>query len=255
MLQISDVSLRFGGLNVLNGLDVAFPRVGITGLIGPNGAGKSTLMNCATGILRPQSGSIRFDGEEILGHPPHLISQRGLIRTFQHARGFPRMSVFDHLLLYARRQPGESLWAALFESRRVAQREAQIREQAWSLAKELKIDHVLDKRASEISGGQKKLLEIGRALMTEPRMILLDEPMAGVNPTLGNEIGAHLQRIAEQGIAVVLIEHDMAMIRRLCRQVIVMADGTFLTQGTFEEVCGDAAVQEAYLGKKRGAHA
>lgn len=255
MLKVTGLSIRFGGVKVLNDLNLRFPHAGITGLIGPNGAGKSTLMNCATGLLRPQRGSIQFDGEEVMGIRPHRISNLGLIRTFQHARGFPRMSVFDHLLLYAPRQPGEQIWSVLFEAHKVRERELEIRDTAWALAKQLKIDHVLNRRATDISGGQKKLLEIGRALMADPRMILLDEPMAGVNPTLGNEIGEHLIRIAEEGVAIVLVEHDMPMIRRLCQHVVVMAEGALLTEGTFDEVCDDATVQEAYLGKKRGNHA
>ena len=202
--------------------------------------------------MPPDAGSIRFDGEEIAGWAPDAISRRGLVRTFQVARGFPKLSVFQHLMLYGRDQPGESLWQAIVGTRAAREREAALAERAWETARFLKLDHLIDNPATALSGGQKKLLEIGRALMAEPRLVLLDEPTAGVNPTLQNEIGERLLELPKRGITVLLIEHDMGFIARLCDPVIVMAEGQVLTQGTFDEVRTDHRVREAYLGRRRG---
>lgn len=250
VLSISGLTRRFGGMRALDGLTMTIAQSGITGLIGPNGAGKSTFMNCASGLLRADSGSIRFRGHELVGQKAHRICRLGLVRTFQHARGCERMSVIDHLKLYAPRQPGESAWHALTGSAASRRRESEVEAEAWEVARRLRFDHVAHKGITAISGGQKKLVEIGRALMAQPQLILLDEPMAGVNPSLGAQIGDHLLALAQEGRTIVLIEHDMALIRRLCTDVIVMATGAFLARGTFDEVCDDPAVQEAYLGRR-----
>ena len=206
------------------------------------------MFNVVSGLVPPDAGSIRFDGEEIAGWAPDAISRRGLVRTFQVARGFPKLSVFQHLMLYGRDQPGESLWQAIVGTKAAREREAALAERAWETARFLKLDHLIDNPATALSGGQKKLLEIGRALMAEPRLVLLDEPTAGVNPTLQNEIGERLLELPRRGITVLLIEHDMGFIARLCDPVIVMAEGQVLTQGTFDEVRTDHRVREAYLG-------
>jgi ABC-type branched-subunit amino acid transport system ATPase component len=202
ILEIKHLRRAFYGLDVLRGVDLSVEPGGITGLIGPNGAGKTTLFNVVSGLVPPDAGSIRLAGEEIAGRAPDAISRRGLVRTFQVARGFP------------------------------------------------KLDHLIDNPATALSGGQKKLLEIGRALMAEPRLVLLDEPTAGVNPTLQNEIGERLLELPKRGITVLLIEHDMGFIAQLCDPVIVMAEGQVLTQGTFDEVRNDHRVREAYLGRR-----
>ena len=250
LLEITNLRRAFYGLDVLRGVDLAVEAGRITGLIGPNGAGKTTLFNVVSGLVPPDTGSIRLDGVEIAGRAPHVISRRGLVRTFQVARGFPRLSVFQHLLLYGRDQPGESLWQAIVGSRAARAREAVLAERAWETARSLRLDHVIDNPATALSGGQKKLLEIGRALMAEPRLVLLDEPTAGVNPTLQNEIGERLLELPRRGISVLLIEHDMGFIARLCDPVIVMAEGQVLTQGSFEDVRQDHRVREAYLGRR-----
>ena len=236
--------------DVLRGVDLAVTAGGITGLIGPNGAGKTTLFNVVSGLVPPDAGSVRFDGRGIAGLPPDAVSRRGLVRTFQVARGFPRLSVFQHLMLYGRDQPGESLWQAIVGTRAARAREAELAERAWQTARFLRLDHLIDNPATALSGGQKKLLEIGRALMAEPRLVLLDEPTAGVNPTLQNEIGERLLELPRRGITVLLIEHDMGFIAHLCDPVIVMAEGQVLTQGTFDEVRADHRVREAYLGRR-----
>src|SRR5215216_3119647 len=238
LLELRDLRRAFYGLDVLRGVDLSVAPGGITGLIGPNGAGKTTLFNVVSGLVPPDGGSIRFDGQEIAGASPDAISRRGLVRTFQVARGFPKLSVFQHLMLYGRDQPGESLWQAIVGTKAAREREAALAERAWETARFLKLDHLIDNPATALSGGQKKLLEIGRALT------------AGVNPTLQNEIGERLLELPRRGITVLLIEHDMGFIARLCNPVIVMAEGQVLTQGTFDEVRTDHRVREAYLGRR-----
>jgi ABC-type branched-subunit amino acid transport system ATPase component len=250
LLELKDVRRAFYGLDVLRGVDFSVRAGGITGLIGPNGAGKTTLFNVVSGLVPPNAGSIRFDGGEIAGRSPDKVSRAGLVRTFQIARGFPKLSVFQHLMLYGRDQPGEGLWQAIVGSRAAREREAALAERAWETAQFLRLDRLIDNPATALSGGQKKLLEIGRALMAEPKLVLLDEPTAGVNPTLQNEIGERLLELPKRGISVLLIEHDMGFIARLCDPVIVMAEGRVLTEGTFDQVRSDHRVREAYLGRR-----
>ncbi|HZY55350.1 MAG TPA: ABC transporter ATP-binding protein [Reyranella sp.] len=250
LLDIKTLRRAFYGLEVLRGVDMAVRSGGITGLIGPNGAGKTTLFNVVSGLVPPDAGSIRFDGREIAGKAADVVSRAGLVRTFQVARGFPKLSVFQHLMLYGRDQPGESLWQAIVGSRAAREREAALAERAWETARFLRLDRLIDNPATALSGGQKKLLEIGRALMAEPKLVLLDEPTAGVNPTLQNEIGERLLELPKRGISVLLIEHDMSFIAQLCDPVIVMAEGQVLTEGTFDAVRADHRVREAYLGKR-----
>jgi ABC-type branched-subunit amino acid transport system ATPase component len=250
-LAVSGVTRSFFGLAALRGVAFSVPAGSITGLIGPNGAGKSTLLNVVSGLLRPDAGSVLFEGREVASRAPHLLAAAGLARTFQLARGFPKLSVFQHLMLYGPRQPGERLRGALMFGGAARRRETELAERAWAIARRLKLDHVIDNPVTALSGGQKKLVEIGRALMAEPRMILLDEPMAGVNPSLGAEIAGHLQALNAEGITLCLVEHDMALIRRLCDRVVVMAEGQTLTTGSFAEVVADPRVQEAYLGHRR----
>ena len=251
LLSIQNVSLNFDGLKALNGATFDVARGTLTGLIGPNGAGKTTLFNCISGLYKPTSGTIAFGGKAITGLPPEKITGGGLIRTFQLARGFPRMSVFEHLLLYGQNQPGESILSGLLGTATARQRESELHDKAWVIIKRLKLERIANQFPGNVSGGQKKLLEIGRALMTDPQMLLLDEPMAGVNPTLVNEIGDHLLALKEEGITILLIEHDMPLIRRLCDEVIVMAEGAFMARGKFDDIASDTRVQEAYLGVAR----
>lgn len=250
-IEIRGVERSFYGAKVLHGVDLDIPSGEITGLIGPNGAGKSTLFNVVSGLYAPDRGRIELFGNDCSGQRPDILVKSGLVRTFQLARGFPKLNVFQHLMLYGQRQKGEFLLAALGNSRAARLREACLTERAFAIAKRLKLGHVLDNPVTALSGGQKKLLEIGRALMSEPRMILLDEPMAGVNPSLAEEIAAHLSALNADGITICLIEHDMALIKRLCHGVVVMAEGRTLTAGRFEEVASNRLVQEAYLGRRQ----
>jgi branched-chain amino acid transport system ATP-binding protein len=249
--SITEARATFGGLHALDGASFTVARGKTTGLIGPNGAGKTTLFNCISGLLPKASGQIAFDGQQVMGKRPEQISCAGLVRTFQLARGCPRMTVFEHLMLYGPAQRGEGFIAGLFGGERLRQEEDALAARALSVAARLRLDHVLDNLVTALSGGQKKLLEIGRALMAQPKMILLDEPMAGVNPTLVSEIAGQLEAIKADGITILLIEHEMALIERLCDEVVVMAEGKFLTRGTFREVVSERRVQESYLGMRR----
>ncbi len=250
-LAVEGVRLAFGGLKALDGASFHIQPGIITGLIGPNGAGKTTMFNVISSLYRADSGSITFMGRTIERLRPHQITRLGLVRTFQIARGFPKLTVFEHLMVYGDQQPGESIRTALMGSVKARRREAELAEKALSIAARLRLSHVIDNKVTDLSGGQKKLLEIGRALMAEPRMILFDEPAAGVNPTLAEEIGDHLLSLVSDGVTVLLIEHDMALIERICQRVIVMAQGRTLAEGTFEEVRENSEVQDAYLGGRR----
>ncbi|MBP8275757.1 MAG: ABC transporter ATP-binding protein [Propionivibrio sp.] len=248
ILQIRDLRCHFGGLKALDGVTFDVHAGRVTGLIGPNGAGKTTAFNCISGLLPKTSGSVTFDQADISSEPANRISTRGLVRTFQLARGCPRMTVFEHLMLYAPQQKGEGFVAGLLKPTAVREQEAALREDAYAMSRRLKLDHVIDNLVTDLSGGQKKLLEIGRALMAKPKLLLLDEPMAGVNPTLVEQIAQQLAAIRAEGVSIVLIEHEMALIEQLCDEVVVMAQGKFFTRGTFAEVAANREVQEAYLG-------
>ena len=250
LLEVAGVTRSFYGVAVLRGVELRVARGSLTGLIGPNGAGKSTLFNVVSGLYPATGGTIRFKGVDVTRATPDALVRAGLARSFQLARGFPKLSVFQHLMLHGREQPGENLLDAFLATRAARRREEALAEQALAVARRLKLDHVIDNVVTALSGGQKKLLEIGRALMAEPELILLDEPMAGVNPTLAQEIAAHLTALKQEGVTLLLIEHDMALIRQLCDPVIVMAQGRVMAQGDFATIAADAAVQEAYLGRR-----
>jgi len=251
LLEINGLTRSYYGVHALREIDLCVQAGRITGLIGPNGAGKTTLFNCISGLVPADSGSIRFNGKTITRWRPDRVTGAGLVRSFQIARGFARLTVLENLLLYGTRQPGERILLALIRTNAACRREAELRERAHGIAQRLNLTRVLGQRAAELSGGQKKLLEIGRALMAEPTLLLLDEPVAGVNPTLTREIGEHLRNLRAEGISVLLIEHHLDTIAALCDPVIVMAEGRHLREGTFDEVANDPAVQEAYMGRQR----
>ena len=254
LLDVRAVTRSFYGVAALRGVTLSVEASRITGLIGPNGAGKTTLFNCISGLVPPDSGRILFGDADITGARPDVIARRGLVRTFQIARGFPRLSVLENLMLYGAAQPGETLWRSVARPALVGRREDELRDRAAAVVRRLNLLRVANDPAATLSGGQKKLLEIGRALMTDPRLILLDEPIAGVNPTLANEIAAHLEGLAgERGLTFLVIEHNMDLIARLCRPVIVMTEGRRLAQGAFAEVAADPRVQAAYMGERQWA--
>jgi ABC-type branched-subunit amino acid transport system ATPase component len=251
LLQVIGVEHSFYGVTALSGVNLSVEAHTVTGLIGPNGAGKTTLFNCITGVVAPKRGRILFDGSDIAGLRPDQVSRRGLARTFQIARGLPRLSVLENLMLYGPHQPGERLLPALLRLPSARRREQALVARAVAIARRLNLYSVIANPASDLSGGQKKLLEIGRVLMCEPKLILLDEPVAGVNPTLAREIGGHLKALASEGLTILLIEHHLDMVARLCDHVIVLAEGQRLAEGSFAAVAADPAVQEAYMGRRR----
>ena len=249
LLSVHDLTRSFYGVHALRGAAFDVAPGTITALIGPNGAGKTTAFQCITGVVPPDGGTVRFAGRDITGWRADRITRAGLTRTFQIARGISRLLVLDNLMLYAPAQPGEGMLRALSGSGRAAEERARVA--ALEVARRLNLLRVANNPAGALSGGQKKLLEIGRALMAKPRMILLDEPIAGVNPTLAEEIAEHLRTLRDEGITFLVIEHHMDLIARLCDPVIVMAEGCTLTEGRFAEVAADARVQEAYMGRRR----
>jgi branched-chain amino acid transport system ATP-binding protein/neutral amino acid transport system ATP-binding protein len=251
LLEVRDLTRSFGGVHALKGVHLRVEAHRITGLIGPNGAGKTTLFNCISGVVPPQSGSVLFAGRDITAWRPDRIAGVGLVRTFQIARGFPRLSVYENLLLYGDHQPGERAWRALSRPPAAQRREAELVDAAYAVAQRLNLVRVLNEPASSLSGGQKKLLEIGRVLMARPQLILLDEPVAGVNPSLTREIARHLRSLVDEGLTVLLIEHHMDTIAQLCDHVAVLAEGRNLAEGSFAELAADARVQEAYMGRRR----
>jgi branched-chain amino acid transport system ATP-binding protein/neutral amino acid transport system ATP-binding protein len=253
LLEVRGLTRAYYGIHALEGVDLKVSAGQITGLIGPNGAGKTTLFNCISGLVPPDGGAVIFDGHDITGWRPDRITRLGLVRTFQIARGFPRLTVLENLLLYGPDQPGEGLIAALGRTSSARRREAELMERAFAIAERLNLTRLLNDPAANLSGGQKKLLEIGRALMAEPKLILLDEPVAGVNPTLTAEIGQHLRQLVREGITILLIEHHMDTIAALCEHVVVLAEGRNLVEGAFSAIADDARVQEAYMGRRRWA--
>jgi ABC-type branched-subunit amino acid transport system ATPase component len=251
LLEVRDLTRSFYGVHALERVRLAVVPHRITGLIGPNGAGKTTLFNCISGIVPPSAGHVVFGGRDITGWRPHRIANAGVVRTFQIARGFPRLTVYENLLLYGRAQPGERVCAALLRTAAARRREAEVVDKARDIADRLDLTRVLNTPAAGLSGGQKKLLEIGRALMADPRIILLDEPVAGVNPSLAREIARHLRALVDEGLTVLLIEHHLDTIAALCDHVVVLADGRNLAEGTFAELGSNPIVQEAYMGRRR----
>ncbi|WP_137177877.1 ABC transporter ATP-binding protein [Roseomonas sp. AR75] len=250
LLEVRGLVRRFGGVVALDGLDLTVRRGTVTALIGPNGAGKSTAFQCISGVIRPDGGKVIFDGQDITGARPDRVTRAGLVRSFQIARGIPRLTVLENLLLYGQHQPGETLSVAMLGGAATRRREEALRAQAVAVAARLNLTRVLDNPAAALSGGQKKLMEIGRALMAEPRLLLLDEPVAGVNPTLAAEIARHIAHLREEGMTVLVVEHHMDFVASLCDPVIVMAEGKLLAEGGFDSIAGDSRVQEAYMGRR-----
>lgn len=249
MIRVENVHKHFGGVRAVNGASLEIARGSITGLIGPNGAGKTTLFNCIAGAFPPSSGHVFLGDEEITGLAPHELFGRGVLRTFQIAKEFSSLTVRDNLCMVPPAQSGERLASAWFARGKVRREEAAIRRKADEVIEFLNLGRVADELAGNLSGGQKKLVELGRTMMVEAKIVFLDEVGAGVNRTLLNTIADAIRRLnVERGYTFCLIEHDMDFIGRLCDPVIVMAEGTVLTKGTPEEVLSDERVIEAYLG-------
>jgi branched-chain amino acid transport system ATP-binding protein len=249
IFEAERVVKRFGGIRAVNGATLAVRERSITALIGPNGAGKTTFFNLITGFYRPDGGSASFGGREILGRTPYAIARLGMVRTFQITKALARMPVIDNMMLGASDQPGERLLNAVFRPGASRRREEEVREQAMGVLEIFDLAKLADHYAGTLSGGQRKLLELARALMARPRFLLLDEPMAGINPTLGGHLLDHIERLrAEQGVSFLFIEHDMDVVMRHADRVIVMAEGRVIAEGAPHEVRRDQAVVDAYLG-------
>ena len=248
MLELANVARHFGGLRAVDDVSFVVRQGTITGLIGPNGAGKSTLFNTVAGALKPTSGAISFLGERIDRLRPDRIYAHGIARTFQIPRPFGAMSVMENMLVAPTGQSGEKFWNPLFRNGRVRAEERASHDKALEILEFVKLTRLAHEPARNLSGGQLKLLELGRSLMSDPKLILLDEPGAGVNPTLLGDIIERIAQLNARGVTFLIIEHNMDLIMNLCRPVVVMAAGKLLMEGEPHDVRADPRVLEAYLG-------
>jgi ABC-type branched-subunit amino acid transport system ATPase component len=250
LLQARGIRKTYGGLEALSGVDLDLARGRITGLIGPNGAGKTTLLNVISGVERATSGQVLLLGEDIGSLPQHRLATRGLVRTFQISRELGQLTVLENLLLARAQQTGEGLVGLFARPKRVRQEEEAAIEVARAALQKVNLWRLADAPAATLSGGQKKLLELSRALMLKPKLVLLDEPAAGVAPAMEEVLVATIRGLADEGVDFLIVEHDLDIVAALCDHVYVMAAGQVLTEGTFAHVVGDARVVEAYLGLK-----
>jgi ABC-type branched-subunit amino acid transport system ATPase component len=248
LLDVQGVSKSFGGVHAVIDCSFTVAAHAIVGLIGPNGAGKSTAIEVVSGFQRPDSGTIRFAESEIQGKPSHEVSRLGLIRTFQLAREWPHMTVAENLLVAAPARGRESVWKALFARRSLAREEADDLALAGRILDQLGLTRLADEYAGNLSGGQKRLVEFGRILMARPRMVLLDEPLAGVNPVLASRIGDAIRGLRDEGITVLMVEHNLPLVESTCDVVIVMAIGRQIAEGTMADLRNNSEVVDAYLG-------
>jgi branched-chain amino acid transport system ATP-binding protein len=248
LLEIEKLTKSFGGVHAVRDCTFAVPEGQVTGLIGPNGAGKSTVVDLVSGFGEPDSGSIRLAGEPLVGKRPDVISRLGLIRTFQTPREWPNLTVMDNVLLARRRFADESLWRCLTRARRIRRDEEADRAAVRGILGRFQLTAVRNELASRLSGGQKRLLEFARIAAAEARLIILDEPMGGVNPVLGARIGEAVRQFAGEGRTVVVVEHNLPFIERTCDQVVVMDLGEVIAQGPFAGLRANPRVVDAYLG-------
>ncbi|HLL50011.1 MAG TPA: ABC transporter ATP-binding protein [Thermomicrobiales bacterium] len=248
MLTAQSITKTFGGNRAVDEVSFTINKGTITGLIGPNGAGKTTLFNCLAGLFPPSSGSLSFEGERIDGLSPDRIFSRGLARTFQIPRPFPEMTVLENVMVAPLHQRGERFWANWLTPSRVAAEERTLAAAARHWIDFVGLSHLADQPARVLSGGQRKLLELARILVAKPRLILLDEPGAGVNPVLLDAIVDRIVNLNRQGVTFLIIEHNMDLVMSLCSPIMVMAQGRLLMAGTAQEVRNNPRVVEAYLG-------
>ena len=250
ILQIESLSKYFGGLAAVSDCSLKIKKGSITGIIGPNGSGKTTLFNLIAGNLKSSQGKVLFNGEDITDIPSYELFSKGILRTFQIAHEFTNLSVLENLMMVPANQSGEKLMTALFKPRLVKSEELSVKQKAQDVVDFLNLKHLSNELAGNLSGGQKKLLELGRTMMVDAKLVLLDEVGAGVNRTLLKDLGTAILKLnKEQGYTFCMIEHDMDFISRLCDPVIVMAEGSVLFQGTSDQVKKDEKVIESYLGR------
>lgn len=249
-LRVENLRKSFGGINAVDGVTFNVEAGSLTGLIGPNGAGKSTTFNLITGMIPPDEGTVYFNNQNITGLEPHQVAEKGLVRTFQIARQLADMTVLENVMLAPKGQSGESLWRSVlpFARRNIRQEEEELLTRAWDTLDFFDIDHLAHEDAGNLSGGQRKLLEFARALSTDPDMLLLDEPFAGVNPTLEKRLLSHIHELREQGYTFLIVEHDMDLIMNNCERVIVMHQGRVLADDAPEAILENEQVIDAYLG-------
>lgn len=249
VIDVQSVSKHFGGVAAVNACSLSVERGSITGLIGPNGAGKTTLFNMVAGTLAPDEGKIYLDGQDVTGLKPHELFQRGILRTFQIAHEFSHLTALENLMMVPRDQPGEKLINTWFRPGVVADAEQAVRQKANDVIDFLKLGHVKHELAGNLSGGQKKLLELGRTMMVDAHVVLLDEVAAGVNKTLLHDLASNIERMNQElGYTFFVIEHDMDLIARLCDPVIVMAQGEKIAEGHMDELRQNPEIIEAYFG-------
>jgi branched-chain amino acid transport system ATP-binding protein len=249
ILQVEALSKRFGGVRAVDGCTFSAPRGSVTGLIGPNGAGKSTAIDLISGFKLPDSGDVVFAGDRVTGLPPHRISRMGLIRTFQTPREWPALTVLENMLLASCEPRRESMWRGLLGPGRAGRAAAAAElARAREILAEFGLDALRDERAGNLSGGQKRLLEFARIRVAAPRLVILDEPMGGVNPVLGERMAAAIQSFVDAGTSVIVVEHNLPFIERVTDHVVVMAEGSVVASGPFESLRSNRSVVDAYLG-------
>ena len=250
ILDISNLSKNFGGLSAVKNCSLKIKKGTITGIIGPNGSGKSTLFNLIAGSLKPNDGTVMFNNKNITGLPSYELFSKGILRTFQIAHEFTNLTVLENLMMVPSNQSGEKLINAMFMRKKFKSEENEIRKKAYEVIEFLNLKHLSNELAGNLSGGQKKLLELGRTMMVDSKLVLLDEVGAGVNRTLLKDLGTAILRLnKEKGYTFCMIEHDMDFISRMCNPVIVLSEGSVLFQGTPEEVKNNELVIESYLGR------
>ncbi len=247
ILEARELRRTYQGLNAVDGVSVQFARGRLTGLIGPNGAGKSTMLGMLAGTVSPTSGMVQYRGEDITKTLTYQRARQGLVRTFQLSSEFKRLTVLENLLTAVPGDPGDSLAGAVFRRPQWRRFQQEQLARAGQLLEECRLTHHADTYAGDLSGGQRRLVEIMRALMARPRVLLLDEPMAGVHPRLAIEIGDHLLRLRDEGVTIVMVEHELSIVDQLCDPVVVMAEGRILSQGTMSDLRQRPEVVEAYL--------
>jgi branched-chain amino acid transport system ATP-binding protein len=248
-LEVDDLHKNFGGVRAVQGATFSVARGSITGLVGPNGAGKSTAINLISGLVKPDRGVVRLNGQRIDGHNLEWVSRRGLVRTFQVAREWPALSVMENVIAAAPAGHRETIWRALFARRGLHQQERLLEIRAAELLARLKLAPLATEQAGKLSGGQKRLLEFARVAMASPTIVLLDEPLAGVNPVLAEELRAAITDLRDQGVTVLIVEHNLRFVERTCDHVIVMGAGRVIGEGTMRDLRRNQQVVEAYLGQ------